>query len=176
LLFEVRGLETDKYKDAKVGCLIHCEGGHVLVPDYNSAIAYDNDGKEVAKFAGSDNHFANFIKAVRSRKKEDLHADVQEGHLSSALCHTGNISYRLGQQMDPEELQAGVKDNHEMSETLGRLQDHLTANKVDLKTSKLTLGAALTLDPATEQFIGNASANKMLKREYRAPFIVPEQV
>ena len=33
---------------------------------------------------------------MRSGKQEDLHADIEEGHLSSALCHLGNISYRLG--------------------------------------------------------------------------------
>src|SRR3712207_8893133 len=37
-----------------------------------------------------------FIQAVRSRKTEGLRADIVEGHLSSALCHLGNISYRLG--------------------------------------------------------------------------------
>ncbi len=174
LLFEVRGLETEKFNHAAVGCLIHCEGGHVLVPDYNSAIAYDKEGKEIAKWSGSEDHFGNFIKAVRSRKKEDLHADILEGHLSSGLCHTGNISYRLGQQQSPEELTAAVKDNHEMSETLGRLMTHLEANKVDPKTSKLTLGAALQLNPETEQFTNHPAANKMLTREYRAPFVVKE--
>jgi predicted dehydrogenase len=176
LLFEVRGLKTPKFNDAAVGCVIHCEGGHVLVPDYTSAVAYDLEGKEVAKWSGADDHFANFIKAVRSRKKEDLHADILEGHLSSGLCHTGNISYRLGQQQGSEELAAGVKSNHDLSETLGRLMTHLEENKVDPRTSKLTLGAALQMNPETEQFIDNAAANKMLKREYRAPFVVPEVV
>ena len=32
------------------------------------------------------------------------------------------------------------------------------------------------MDPATERFIGNAEADKLLTREYRAPFIVPENV
>ena len=176
LLFEVRGLPTDPYQAAAVGCLIHCEGGHVLVPNYTSATAYDKDGKEIQKWSGADDHFENFIKAVRSRKTQDLHADVLEGHLSSALCHTGNISYRLGQQKNPEELISAVKDNHEMSETLGRLLTHLETNKVDPKTSKLTLGAALEMNPDTEQFLNNPAANKQLKREYRAPFIVPEVV
>ena len=67
-----------------------------------------SEHKQIKKFSGAGEdeggHFGNFIKAVRSRKKEDLKADILEGHLSSALCHTGNISYRLGHEADPEEI------------------------------------------------------------------------
>ncbi|MGH9340934.1 MAG: Gfo/Idh/MocA family protein [Acidobacteriota bacterium] len=44
-------------------------------------------------------HFANFIAALRSRKMEDLNAEIQEGHLSSSLCHLANISYRTGRTL-----------------------------------------------------------------------------
>ena len=44
-------------------------------------------------------HFGNFIAAVRSRKVEDLNADILEGHYSAALCHLPNISYRLGEEV-----------------------------------------------------------------------------
>ncbi len=46
------------------------------------------------------NHWANFIQAVRSRKVEDLHADIEEGHRSSVLMHLANISYRTGRSID----------------------------------------------------------------------------
>ncbi|MBP7950335.1 MAG: Gfo/Idh/MocA family oxidoreductase [Verrucomicrobiales bacterium] len=172
LLFEVRGLETDKFMGAKVGCVIHCEGGHVVVPSYNDAIAYDKSGKEIKKWSGSEDHFANFIQAVQSRKHEDLHADILEGHLSSALCHTGNISHRLGKQQSPEEIQAAVKQDHDMGETFGRMLEHLEQNKVDAATDRITLGAALRMDPKTERFIGNEAANAMLTRKYREPFVI----
>ncbi|MEX2300960.1 MAG: Gfo/Idh/MocA family oxidoreductase [Bryobacterales bacterium] len=50
------------------------------------------------------NHFENFVACVRSRKVEDQYCDVQEGHLSAALAHQANISYRLGRQLvfDPK--------------------------------------------------------------------------
>ncbi|GIS58126.1 MAG: hypothetical protein CM1200mP2_03510 [Planctomycetaceae bacterium] len=51
----------------------------------------------VKKFSAGGDHFANFVSAVRSRKHTDLNADIENGHLSSALCHLGNVSYRLGQ-------------------------------------------------------------------------------
>jgi len=41
-------------------------------------------------------HFKNFIDCVASRKKEDLHAPIEEGHLSCAMMHLANASYRLG--------------------------------------------------------------------------------
>ena len=48
---------------------------------------------------------------------EDLHADILEGHLSSALCHTGNISYRLGAKKDPNEIKEVIKADRGMTET-----------------------------------------------------------
>ena len=183
LLFEVRGLpsaadakDMDKYKGASVGCIIHCEGGHVLVPDYNSAIAFDKDGKEIKKWSGSVDHYSNFIAAMKSRKHTDLHADVLDGHLSSALCHTGNISYRLGQTKSPEEIEAAIKSGHDVTEAAGRMAEHLAANKVDINAAKATLGMALTMDGKAEKFTGNEAANKMLTRNYREPFVVPEKV
>ncbi len=95
----------DKLKGASVGCIIECEGGYVVVPNYKSAIAYDKEGKQIQKWAGGgDNgsHMGNFIKAVQSRKVEDLYADIVEGHLSSALCHTGNISLPPRREEKPE--------------------------------------------------------------------------
>ena len=44
-------------------------------------------------------HFQNFIDTMRSRKTENLHAPLEEGHLSTSLCHLGNISYRVGRSV-----------------------------------------------------------------------------
>jgi predicted dehydrogenase len=37
-------------------------------------------------------------------------------------------------------------------------------------------GRVLTFDPVVEKFVGDAQANAMLTRKYRAPYIVPEKV
>ena len=58
---------------------------------YDTGLAFDRDGKQIREFKGEADHFANFLKAVRSRKHEDLNADIEEGHLSSA-CATWAIS------------------------------------------------------------------------------------
>jgi len=40
-------------------------------------------------------HFENFIACVRSRRREDLHAPIEDGHISCTLVHLANASYRL---------------------------------------------------------------------------------
>jgi hypothetical protein len=186
LIFEVRGLPAktgatpmDKYPIENGGSVcvnIECEGGRVFVPDYDSSIAYDKDGKEIKRWKGGENHFENFIKAVHSRKYADLNADILEGHLSSALCHTGNISYRLGKKQAPGGIRDAIKANPGLSESCERMFAHLKANDVDLDVTKATLGVALTMDPKTERFIGNDKADAMLTRDYRKPYVVPETV
>ena len=114
--------------------------------------------------------------SIRSRKSADLKAEVLEGHLSSALCHTGNISYRLGTQHTPEEIRDAVKATPDLAEALGRTEQHLEANNVDLHKTPAMLGAVLQMDPQSERFVGNHAANLLLAREYRQPFVVPKQV
>ncbi|MDZ4287611.1 MAG: Gfo/Idh/MocA family oxidoreductase [Prosthecobacter sp.] len=183
LIFEVRGLpqskdakDMDKLKGAGVGVIVECEGGYVVVASYDGATAYDKGGKEIQKWKGADNHFKNFTEACRTRKIEDLNADILEGHLSSALCHTGNISYRLGKKQKPAEIIEGIKSQKGGEESFGRMQEHLAKNEVDITKDLLTLGPILKMDPKTENFIDNDAAQGMIKDKYREPFVVPEQV
>lgn len=183
LLFEVRGLpvsseneKMDNYRGASIGVVIDCEGGYVVNPSYTRAIAYDKDGNEIKRWDGGGNHFENFINAVRSRKRTDLTAEAEEGHLSAALCHTANLSYQLGKKLPPEAIRDAVKHNSELGEALGRMEEHLAANNVDTKKTPATLGALLNMNPKTERFTGNRAANRMLTRDYRKPFIVPARV
>jgi predicted dehydrogenase len=52
-------------------------------------------------------HYRNFIECVISRKKENLHAPVEEAHISCGLMHLANASYRLGRTIhfNPETQQ-----------------------------------------------------------------------
>lgn len=40
-------------------------------------------------------HFQNFAEAIRARDRKLLHAEIEETTLSTALCHLGNIAYRV---------------------------------------------------------------------------------
>ena len=60
---------------------------------------YDEGGRKIAtdKQRHSEMqaaHVENFISCIRSRKRPN--ADIEEGHISAALCHMANISYRVG--------------------------------------------------------------------------------
>jgi hypothetical protein len=183
LIFEVRGLpagggseKMDNYHGAGIGVVIDCEGGRVVIPSYSKAIVFDKAGTEIRKFDEGGDHFENFIKAVRSRKHTDLNADIREGHLSAALCHGGNVSYCLGRKLAPEAIRDAVRNDAEMAEALGRMDEHLAANQVDLKNTPATLGEVLKVDVKAEQFIGNRKASQLWTRDYRKPFVVPKKV
>lgn len=176
LVFEVRGLETGDLRGAKVGVIFECEDGYVVVPSYDSGAAFDLKGNMITRFSGGADHFQNFLAAVRSRKYTDLTADIEEGHLSSALCHMGNISYRLGKAMSIEAAKKHleeVKCQDRVLETFQRTLEHLKENDINLAQLEITVGPELAFDPQTETFVGHADANALLTREYRAPFIVP---
>ncbi|HEX4128960.1 MAG TPA: Gfo/Idh/MocA family oxidoreductase [Pirellulales bacterium] len=176
LIFEVRGLETQPLKGASVGVIFEGSDGYVVMTTYNNGAAFDPKGNMVTQFGsknGKDNsHFGNFIDAVRSRKHTDLNADILEGHLSSALCHLGNISYRLGTLMSMSDAKAKLQDAT-ATETFDRFAQHLRDNDVS-ESTQVRFGQALQLDPTKEVFVGNSQADAMLTRDYRAPFVVPK--
>jgi predicted dehydrogenase len=179
LIFEVRGLPAktgqkpmDKYRGASVGNVIECEGGYVSIPSYTEAVVYDKEDKEIKRFKGTRSHFANWISAVRSRLETDLNAPILEGHLSSALCHTANISYRLGKHRPPQEVREMITSDRDALPTFNRMAEHLAANDVDLEKTPATFGMVLEMNPRKETFLAQSGANTLLRAEYRAPFVV----
>ena len=176
LIFEVRGLPTEGLEGAKVGNIFHGSEGYVgAATATRSGTIFDLKGEKVISFSGDGDHFDNFIKAVRSRKHTDLTADIQEGHLSAALCHLGNVSYRLGKSLPLGKRPAEVAKIREAEESFGRFEKHLADSGVALDKTSFKLGAALTVDPKTETFTnGSRDANALLTRPARKGFSVPE--
>jgi predicted dehydrogenase len=186
LIFEVRGLESDnpfpgavvggKKGSNFVGNIFYGDKGIVVCPSYSSGVALDPDLKVVTKFGGNGDHFGNFVKAVRANDRKLLNAEIAEGHLSSALCHLGNISYRLGVEKPISEAHA-FTDHKDAQEAFTRMLKHLKDNNVDVNKAIGRVGPLLPIDPKTERFTGdNAIANEMLFAEYRKGFEVPEKV
>jgi predicted dehydrogenase len=176
LIFEVRGLKTGDYKGAKVGNVFHCTEGYLVCPSYTGGTAFTPQGEKIKTFSGGDDHFDNFIKAVRSRKIEHLNADILEGHLSSALCHLGNVSYRLGSEQPFNKESKALGDDKEAVATFERLKDHLKDNSINLSETNYRVGRRLAIDPKTETFIKDKEADALLTREYRKGFEVPAKV
>jgi predicted dehydrogenase len=186
IIYEVRGLRRRKglrarehYRGTSFGMIIHCEGGY-FAGGRGGGWAYDTKGKRIKQFPGDGGieHQANFIQAVRSRKVSDLRADILEGHVTATLCHMANISYRLGRKESPERIAEAVAGNDILAEAFERCLKHLKANEVDLQREPMTIGPSLNFDGENERFVGEFSdmANMYLRRNYRAPFIVPDEV
>jgi predicted dehydrogenase len=187
LIFEVRGLpakagagtQMDVYKGADVGNVIECENGYVSITQ-NRCAAFDKDGKQTQAFTGAGvqrdgNHQANFLKAVRSRKRADQQGELTEGYVSSCLSHLSNISYRVGRQAPLEAVRAALA-RPAAAETLNRFAAHLDANGIKLETDPMQLGMPLRIDPATLKIADHEAASALLTRAYRAPFVVPQNV
>ncbi|MCC9608673.1 Gfo/Idh/MocA family oxidoreductase [Blastopirellula sp. JC732] len=188
ITFEIRDLptatgkkDTCDYMGLSYGIVIEGEEGTYLGFDTGKVV--DPDGKTIREIkgdTGSDGgrqlHRENFVKAVRSRKTSDLNCPVKTGHLSTALCHLGNISHRTGEAVSLSSLSERIQDQPLMSDAAARMTEHLAANGVDVATAAVEMGRTLTIDPTTETFPGDEAANRLLRREYRAPFVVPEQV
>ena len=178
LIFEVRGLPTDSYKEAKVGIIVEGTQGYLVMASYEGGTAFDLDGKVIKQFSGGndDFHYQNFQEAVRKRDYKVLNADVEEGHLSSALCHLANISLRLGTDVDTADVSGKLLDisgPENVQACWQRTADHLKSNKVE--EYKVQVGPRMTFDPISETFPGNSKANAMLTREYRRGFEIPTE-
>ena len=133
LVFEVRHWMTNDESGARVGILFYGSEGYMVIPGYSTYKTFLGRKREPgpAGKQGGD-HFANFLDAVRKRDRSVLNAEIEEGHLSSTLCHLANNAYRLGRTIE--------------------------------------------FDPKTESCNGDKAAGEMLARDYREPFVVPQQV
>lgn len=187
MLFEVRNLPMEKgsrsmdhYKGTRVGIVIECENGY-FVGGGGGGWTYDNEGERLQQFkgGGGSGHVQNFINAVRSRKCEDLNAEIEEGHISSALCHLANASYRVGVETPPAEIGERLQDFPAAQEALLKISEHLANNEVDISVKHPKLGPWLEVNTERENFSGGTKfeqANGHLIREYRKPYVVEEQV
>ncbi|AGA27896.1 Gfo/Idh/MocA family protein [Singulisphaera acidiphila] len=195
IIFEVRGLPTNGYHGEMVGNFAHLDAGTITVQkeikEKGKVIQQggpvfipkgSDKGEPLPKFEtslgpvtdGEKGHFANFIAAVRSRKVDDLNADILEGHYSAALCHLANISYRLGKPTPFNSQAKAFSDNKDATEAFGRMEEHLKDNGVKLSETTYQVGPKLVVDAKTESFVDSPDGDKLLTREYRKPFVVPE--
>jgi predicted dehydrogenase len=102
--FEVRHWCTNREDGADVGNIFYGDKGYLVVKNYGTYESYLGQNREKGPARTErgelDLHMINWLDAVRARDKSIQHGPVESGHLSSALAHLGNISYRLGRQLN----------------------------------------------------------------------------
>jgi len=90
----------------------------------------------------------------------------------------GNISYRMGKEASYEEVNDVFKKDFEALDALERVNQHLSANGMNIKELPVALGPLLEMDSQKEMFTGAYAdkANKYISRKYREPFVIRDQV
>ena len=84
-----------------VGNIFYGSKGYLSTGDEDAAtykvwLGKDQDEQQPQHGGSELAHFQNFIDCVRSHNRADLNAPIEEGHLSVAMVHLANASYRLG--------------------------------------------------------------------------------
>ena len=182
LLFDNRGLPRKsmdwqmgepRMHGVSIANIIECEGGIIA-----ESRALDADNKTIRKFPVNDGkgHMENWVDAIYAGKLTRPDHGVLDGHLSAALAHQANISYRLGKAARPEEIRERLQNDKRALELHEAFLEHLAANGIDTAKSPITCGALLTFDPEKEIFTGEfaAEANALAAGTYRDEFKLPE--
>jgi len=186
VLFEVRDMRlkpdvnaSPSYGGIRVGVIITGEGGEFR-GGRGGGWVYDPDGKKVKQFPGDagGDHMQNFIDACHSRKQDSLRAPVESAHLSSALSHMANLSYRVGRTIAPGALAERMQDQSDGTDMLDRFNTQLAAWNIDFDQEPWTLGPRMSFDPKTEKFTGPLAdrANALDARAGRGDFRIPNAV
>jgi len=179
LVFETRGLVGDNAPGfpRRVDNEFYCEEGVIRGGKFYPGGKGEGESLgdvEYHRYPGGI--FENFINCVRSRKRDELHADILEGHLSSALCHLGNISYRMGWEVPFTTETQTLGKCDVVRDSMKTVLANTKAIGVDPEKATYRLGPKLHIDPEKERFIDNPAADLLLSRFYREPFVVPEKV
>jgi predicted dehydrogenase len=188
IIFEVHGLASrTPYPEAVnkqgvqgpnfIGNIFYGSEGTVVCPSYSTGFALDEKGAIIREFKGEGDHFGNFVQAVRSRRKDELNADILQGHLSSALCHMANISFRLGELRNIGQDIRGLGFGEEgmVYDVLRETVEHLNKDH-KLAGEQYRVGPILHLDPHEGNFRDNPQANALMTRDYRKGFEVPAKL
>jgi predicted dehydrogenase len=112
LSFEVRGLPTGGESELSlrrgnfIGVLFYGSNGYMTVEDAGFKVFLGDERKPGESMAvveppeeENTAHVDNFLDAVRTRRQNDLVADVREAAISADLIHMANISFRLSRKL-----------------------------------------------------------------------------
>ena len=92
-----------------------------MIVDRGGWKVYDQKKSITSDFSEQPiSHLRNFIDSVKSRTQPN--ADIETGHISSVLCHLGNIAYRTGEDIliDSSKQNCNILNSDAASQLLGR--------------------------------------------------------
>jgi predicted dehydrogenase len=125
--FEVRHWMTNPEAEMSrsatncIGNTFYGSKGYLAVDSYTSYKSWMGRNMQPGSAGnkGGD-HYLNFIEAVRSRKRETLNAEIQEGAISCVVMNLANISYRVGRTLNFDEKTMTCKNDPEANALLTR--------------------------------------------------------
>ncbi len=145
--FEVRPWVTNTEQGVTVGNIFYGEKGILVVDGYSKYQTYMGQNREPGK-SGDD--------GAKEASGMDRGSGGTDGHFTNFI--------------------EAVR-KHDKSILNGPVETaHLSSGLAHLGNIAYRLERVLTFNPKTEKFVDDPEADKMLTREYRAPFIVPDKV
>jgi len=111
-----RGPNSDR-----IGDLFYGSKGYLAADSYHSYKTWLGRTNEPGPSADKDgDHYLNFVDAVRSRKRESLNAEIEEGSISTMLVHLADISYRVGRTIHFDPATQTIKNDAEATALMTR--------------------------------------------------------
>ena len=111
-----------------------------------------------------------------------LNAEVEIGKATSEWCNLANIAFRCGKPMTQDDAArvaaAGASAGKPWQDILASAEKTLGTHGISMIDSEIRVSPTMTFDGDKCQFVGEMAelGNSFIKREYRAPFVVPEIV
>lgn len=169
----------ERFPGPASGYVVYCSEGR-LEGQRRRAVAYDADGEKIAEFSGNGGnprHQQNFLDAIREEKPELLMAPVQIGHDSTTWCNLINIATRssAGDNNGLDRLTTPIADRSALA-YFDEMQQIAASAGSDEQEHRFEIGPTLRYDLGQRQFVGAEadSVNRLLRREDRQPFVVPD--
>ena len=116
------------------------------------------------------------------RRTADLAAPVDLSHVSTVLCHTGNISYRTGAPAAWADVAGAVEGFVEAPALAADLKRHVETHGIDPEKQRFMLGEWLTLDGDAIASVASGNpasfeqARSLETETQRPPYRIPEAV
>lgn len=145
--FEVRPWATNTEQGVSVGNIFYGEKGILVIDGYSKYQTYMGQNREPGK-SGDD--------GAPEASGMDRGAGGTDGHIANFIDAV--------RKRDKSILTGPVETAH------------LSSALAHLGNIAYRLERVLTFNPETEKFVDDAEADKMLTRNYRAPFVVPDKV